>query len=181
MIGSDPANVVLVGIIAALRGAEEVEAAFAVENPDSPVVVNVWSTPPAAAGGEGAQGADGYAYLEVADIEVNGGEVILNDEDESDGCTFDPSEVFATLRAYSRPRGGDGDETTLGGRPETARLIKAARYVLSRPFTLDPDEDGGTFRLVLAEAGNARHFTMQDGVTAVSVLTVRFEVDPSEE
>lgn len=184
MNGSDPANVMLAGIIAALRAAPEVEAAFLVENDPSPELVKVWSTPPAAAGGEGAQGADGYPLIDVADIEVNSGEAILLADEAAgggtDGYLDDPSEVTATIRAWSRPRGGDGETATLGGRPETARLIKAVRHVLARPFDLEEDEDGGRFRLLLAEAANARHFTAQDGVTAVSVLTVRFEVEPSE-
>lgn len=185
MNGSDPANVVLAGLIAALRAAPEIAAAFLVENDASPDLVKVWSHPPAAAGGEGAQGADGYPFLEVADIEVNSDEAIaLAEEDAgggSDGYLDDPSEVTATLRAYSRPRGGNGDAAELGGRPESARIIKAARKVLAgADVELEADEDGGRFRIVLAEAGNARHFTAQDGVTAISVLTVRFEVEPSE-
>ena len=181
MIGSDPSLVILAGVIKALRESPLVEEAFAVESTDSPPVVRVYDDPPAAPGGEGAQGDDGFPFVRIDAIEMNSVESVMIEEEhsgESDGYLDDPSEGFVTLSAFSRPR---GEDLALGGKPEAIRIMKACRKVLAGgEIALEPDEDGGTFRIVLAHDASSRHFTDPDGVTAHSVLTVRFEIEPSE-
>lgn len=181
MIGSDPSLVVLAGVLKALRESPLMEEAFAVESADSPPVVRIYDDPPAAPGGEGATGDEGFPFGRIDFIEMNSVESVLIEEEhsgESDGVLDDPSEGFIGLSFFSRPR---GEDATLGGKPEAMRLCKAARKVLAGgEIVLEADEDGGTFRIVLAHDAGSRHFTDPDGVTAHSVLTVRFEIEPSE-
>jgi len=166
-MNSDPTLPILEAVVGALRTAPEIEAAFAVEG----ATLAVWSEVPA---GDQDDGAGGYPYLHVAELQVVGEEPISIDGELVD----DPSEVFVTVRAKSRPRSAGDDPA--GGKPEAARLIGAARGVLTALAALPDGEDGTGFRIVLSEMRDSRHFTDSDGVTATSVATFRFEVEPAE-
>lgn len=159
---TDPSLVILAGLIKTLREAPEVEAAF-------PGAVEVWELLPPA----NAEGATPYPFGRVGEIQIITDEAIEND----DGTVDDPSEVFATLHAFARPGGAGGSP-----KAEAMGIIGAFRAVLGREdgLALEAGDDGETFRLVLSEIRDIRHFTDPDGLTAHSVCVARFEVEPAE-
>lgn len=163
---TDPATALLAAIIAAARTSEAVEAAFA----DRPI--QVWESAPTEVSGR--EGAVDHPYVTVPNIQVIGDEpaVVGQDEDE-DEVLDDPSEAFVDFHFFSRER-ADGK----GGRPEVTRLVGAFRRALVREI---PIPGGYRFRVVLANVRDARHFTDADGLTARSILTVRYLVEPTSE
>lgn len=169
---SDPSLAILAALVETLRESPTIEAAFAGRP------VNVWEQPPS--GADDPSSAD-YPFIRIGEIQVVSEERIETEaelETGSDGMIADdPSEVFVTLHTFSRPR-DDG----AGGKPEAIRIAKAVRLVLANPesLVLEIDDDGDAFRLVLGEIRDTRHFTDADGVSAHSVLTARFEVEPTE-
>lgn len=162
----DPSLAVLAATIDLLRTDPGVAAAFGSEP------VAVWSTPPP---GADDPGSNAYPFLLVKEIQVIGTERIVHNGETVD----DPAEVFVTLHSFSRPRDTGAD---LSGQPEAIRLIKASARAFGDPddVSLEVDDDGDAFRLVLCEIRDTRHFTDPDGVTAHSVATLRLEVDPTE-
>lgn len=159
---TDPSRVILESLLIALRASAKVRAAFGGADPQ------VWETPPT----QGATGDPGYPFLQIGEIQVISDERIENDEDD---VIDDPSEVFVTLHAKSRPR-SNGE----GGKPEAMSIMAAARDVISKGIDLVEDDDGTSFRLVLCEFAGVRHFTDADGLTAHSVATPRFDLEPKE-
>lgn len=154
----DPSQNVWRAIIKRLRESPAVLAAFGEFD------LAVWRDPPA----DGLDGDKAYPYLQVGEIQVLG----LERLDYGD-IVDDPSEVFVTLHAKSRPG--------RGGSPMPPALIRAARGALMSPdLELEPLPNGESFRLVLGEFRDTRHFTDQDGQTAHSVSTPRFEIEPTE-
>lgn len=163
-MSSDASSVVLVAVLATLRASPLVAAAFAVDGAE----VAVWSEAPADRGA-----AADVPFVVVGDLQSVGDEVV---EDENGAALVDESELFVTVHVWSRPR-----DDLKGGKPEALRIAKAVRKALSTELALDADEDGQRFRVVLSDSPESRHFTDADNLTAHSVVTVRYLVEPSEE
>lgn len=170
---SDPSLAILAALIETLRSAPQIAVAFD-ERP-----VAIWQTVPH---GAADPGSDAYPFVRIAELQVVSEERIetpIELETGSDDVMIDdPSEVFATIHGFSRPR----QEAELSGMPEALRIMKAVRAALGRPedIVLEVDEDGDAFALVLCEIRDTRHFVDPDGITAHSVMTARFEVQPTE-
>lgn len=159
---TDPALELLASIIAAARTAPAVVALFGGEDK-----VAVWEQAPPLEPGD--EGADGFPYIEVPSVQVIADEPIEGqDLEDGETVTDDPSEAFADVHVYSRQR-GDGT----GGKPEAMAFVRALRPVLGRKLEVDG------FRVTLGHLRDARHFTESDGLTAHSVATFRYLIQPA--
>lgn len=163
---TDPSRVILESLLIALQASAKLRAAFGDQDPQ------VWQTPPI----QGATGDPGYPFLQIGEIQIVADErVEIDEEDPDEIIVDDPSEAFVTLHAKSRPRANGA-----GGMPEAMAIMAAARDVISKGIALVEDDDGTSFRLVLCDFAGVRHFTDADGLTAHSVATPRFVLEPKE-
>lgn len=152
---SDPAADLLLVTIGAIRADAGVAAEFEGR------AVEVWETAPSRA--PGAEGSQGYPFVEVPTIEANFEEFLDCD---------DSSEAFAHVHVYDRIA-ADGS----GGKPRAMKI--AAR--IGRLFAAEGGFEAiAGFRVVLAELTSTRHFTESDGLTAHSILLFRLLLEPLE-
>lgn len=157
---TDPALELLAAVILAARTHPDVVAVFG-----SPEAVAVWETAPALEAGE--EGSDGYPFIEVPSVQVVGDEPIAGTDDDGP-VVDDPSEAFVTVDVYSRLR-PDGT----GGKPEAIAFVGALKTALGRELEVEG------FRVTLGHFRDARHFTESDGLTAHSVATFRYLIQPA--
>lgn len=163
----DPSLSGLQTLIAKLRDpAGRTAAAFSALS----LPLEVWESVPEAE--QPGTDVDNRTYVHVGEFQAVGDEVIVTGSD-----IVADVELNVTIHVISGPRSNGG-----GGKAEAMRIAGAVARDLGEPdeTAFEISDDGQAFAVVLCEIPTVRHFTDADGLTAHSVITARFELDPTE-